>query len=107
MIFHEFPEGIVTFVLLERGGYDRREATLYAFLAAALTTPLGALLSYPLIGVITRSALGILLALSAGTLVYVGATHLLPEVEKETHRYSLLALAAGVLIAVVIVLSKT
>lgn len=106
MIFHEFPEGIVTFVLLERGGYDRRKAALYAFLAAALSTPLGTLLSFPLVGVIKQSTLGILLALSAGALVYVGATHLLPEVEKENHRYTLLALAAGVLVAVVIVLSK-
>ena len=107
MVLHEFPEGIVTFVLLERGGYGRRKATLYAFLAAALSTPLGTLLSYPLVGAITRSALGILLALSAGALVYVGATHLLPEVEKENQRYTFLALAAGVLVAVVIVLSKT
>ena len=106
MIFHEFPEGIVTFVLLERGGYDRKKSALYAFLAAALTTPLGTLLSFPLIGQITRSTLGILLALSAGALVYVGATHLLPQVEKENRRYTLLALAAGVLVAVVIVLSK-
>ena len=81
------------------------ESALYAFLAAALSTPLGALLSFPLIGIITRSALGILLALSAGALVYVGASHLLPQVERENKRYSLLALAAGVLVAAIIVLS--
>jgi zinc and cadmium transporter len=105
MVLHEFPEGIVTFVLLERGGFGRRKAALYAFLAAALSTPLGTLLSFPLVGIITRSALGILLALSAGALVYVGASHLLPQVERENKRYSLLALAAGVLIAAIIVLS--
>jgi zinc and cadmium transporter len=105
MVLHEFPEGIVTFVLLERGGFGRRRAALFAFLAAALSTPLGALLSFPLVGIITRSELGILLALSAGALVYVGASHLLPQVERENKRYSLLALAAGVLIAAIIVLS--
>jgi zinc and cadmium transporter len=100
-------EGIVTFVLLERGGYDRKKAALYAFLAAALSTPLGTLLSFPLVGAITRSTLGILLALSAGALIYVGATHLLPEVERENRRYTtFLALAAGVLVATFIVLSK-
>lgn len=106
MIFHEFPEGIVTFVLLERGGFSRRKAALYSFLAAALSTPVGTLVSYPFIEKISRSFLGILLATSAGALVYVGASHLLPEVERENKRYSILALAAGVLVAVVIIWSK-
>lgn len=106
MILHEFPEGIVTFVLLERGGFPRRKSATYAFVAAALTTPLGTLVSYPFIRNIERSTLGVLLALSAGALVYVGASHLLPAVERENRRYSVFALAAGVLIAIVIVMSK-
>jgi zinc transporter ZupT len=107
MVLHEFPEGIVTFVLLERGGFKRRRATLYAFLAAAISTPLGTLVSYPFINTIERSTLGLLLAISAGALVYVGASHLLPEVEQENRRYTILALAAGVLAALGIVLSKS
>jgi zinc and cadmium transporter len=106
MILHEFPEGIVTFLLLERGGYGTKKALVYAFLAAAITTPLGTLSSYPFIAGVQPSTLGILLALSAGALVYVGASHLLPEVEKENKRYSLLSLMAGVLVAAVIVISK-
>jgi zinc transporter ZupT len=106
MVLHEFPEGIVTFVLLERGGFSRRKSALYAFLAAAVSTPLGTLVSYPFINTIKRPTLGILLAVSAGALVYVGASHLLPEVEKENKRYSILALVAGVLVAVLIVVSK-
>jgi zinc and cadmium transporter len=106
MILHEFPEGIVTFVLLERGGFSRRKSVVYSFLAAALSTPLGTLVSYPFIHRIEPSTLGILLAVSAGALVYVGASHLLPAVEKENKRYSFLALAAGVLVAVIIVVSK-
>jgi zinc and cadmium transporter len=106
MILHEFPEGIITFVLLERGGFSRRESLVYAFLAAAISTPLGALVSYPFIDDIRPSTLGILLALSAGALVYVGASHLLPAVEKENQRYSMLALAAGVLVTIIIVMSK-
>ena len=106
MVLHEFPEGIVTFVMLERGGFNRRRATLYAFVAAAISTPLGTLVSYPFLNAIARSALGLWLAISAGALVYVGASHLLPEVEKENRRYTILALVAGVLVAVGIVLSK-
>jgi zinc transporter ZupT len=106
MVLHEFPEGIVTFLLLERGGFERRRAALYAFLAAAISTPLGTLVSYPFIDDIARPMLGILLAISAGALLYVGASHLLPEVEKENKRYSIIALAVGVFVAVGIVLSK-
>jgi zinc transporter ZupT len=106
MVLHEFPEGIVTFVLLERGGFSRRRATIYAFLAAAISTPLGTLVSYPFINRIGRPTLGIWLALSAGALVYVGASHLLPAVEQENKRYTIVALAAGVLVAVGIVLSE-
>ncbi len=106
MVLHEFPEGIVTFVLLERGGFSRRKSAIYAFLAAAISTPLGTLVSYPFINNIKRSTLGILLAISAGALVYVGASHLLPAVEKENRKYSIFALAAGVLVAIFIVMSK-
>ncbi|MFZ7112861.1 MAG: ZIP family metal transporter, partial [Desulfatiglandales bacterium] len=70
------------------------------------TTPLGMLVSYPYISRISQPMLGALLAFSAGALVYVGATHLLPQAETENRRYSLLALGAGVLVAVIIVISK-
>ena len=78
---------------------------MLAFLAAAISTPLGTLASYPFVDDITRPTLGVLLALSAGALVYVGASHLLPEVEKENRRYSIIALAAGVLVAVFIIMA--
>lgn len=106
MVLHEFPEGIVTFLLLDRSGFSSKQSTLYAFLAAAVSTPLGALVSYPFVAQIEQSTLGILLAVSAGALVYVGASHLLPAVEKENERYTLIALLIGVLVAAVIVLSK-
>lgn len=105
MILHEFPEGIVTFLLLERAGFERRKSTLYAVLAAAVSTPLGTLVSYPFIKKIDPSTLGVLLALSAGALVYVGASHLLPAVEKENRRFTLISLMIGILVAVFIVLS--
>jgi zinc transporter ZupT len=106
MVLHEFPEGVVTFLLLERAGFIRKRSALYAFLASAVSTPLGILVSFPFISKIDRPTLGILLAVSAGSLVYVGASHLLPAVEKENRRYTLIALGAGILIAVLIVISK-
>lgn len=103
MVLHEFPEGIITYLLLVRGGIGERRAAWLAFFAAAATTPFGMLVSWPWIGVIGPLPLGALLALSGGALVYVGATHLLPRVEREGKRYTLAALAGGVLVAVLVV----
>lgn len=107
MVLHEFPEGVVTYTLLSRSGFPERRSFLLAFLAAAVTTPLGTLVSYPFVSRIDPSLLGLLLALSAGALIYVGATHLLPQAEREPRRFSLAALAAGILVAVGIVLAKS
>ena len=106
MVLHEFPEGIITYLLLLRGGFSEKTSLILALLAASLTTPLGMLVSYPIISQIDKPLLGALLSLSAGALVYVGATHLLPQAEKEHRKYSLFALGAGILVAVIIVLSK-
>ena len=106
MVLHEFPEGIVTFLLLERGGFSRKKAVLWSGLAAAISTPLGTLISYPFINTISRSNLGLLLALSSGALLYVGATHLLPSVEKENKKYTIFSMLVGIIVAVIIVISK-
>ncbi|MBN1625518.1 MAG: ZIP family metal transporter [Deltaproteobacteria bacterium] len=106
MVLHEFPEGIITYLLLLRAGFTKRASFLLAFFSAALTTPLGMVVSYPYISKINQQFLGALLAFSAGALVYVGATHLLPQAETENKKYSLIALSAGILVAVFIVLSK-
>jgi len=99
MVLHEFPEGIFTYVLLRKGGFQERASLWAAVFAAALTTPLGTLISFPVISRIDQPVLAVLLALSAGALIYVGASHLLPTAEREPRRYNLLALGAGVLVA--------
>lgn len=106
MVLHEFPEGIITYLLLTRSGFSERTSLILSFIAAAITTPLGMLISYPVISKIDKPLLGALLSLSAGALVYVGATHLLPKAEQEHKKYSLIALGGGILVAVIIVLSK-
>jgi zinc transporter ZupT len=98
MVLHEFPEGIVTYLLLLRGGFTPRKALLASFIAAASTTPVGMLLSFPFVSEITGRPLGNLLALSAGALIYVGASHLLPETEQDRKKYNLLAFIGGVIV---------
>jgi zinc and cadmium transporter len=64
------------------------------------------LISYPFVSRIDQPDLRAPLAVAAGALVYVGATQLLPEVQERFRRYTLLTLAAGVLVGVVIIASK-
>jgi zinc transporter ZupT len=103
MVLHEFPEGVVTFALLQEAGFEQRRATLYAFLAAALSTPLGALTAYPLIGAIRGETLGVLLALAGGALLFVGTTHLLPRLTADRHRTGILALLAGTVVGLLVI----
>lgn len=106
MVLHEFPEGIITYMLLLRSGFSDSKSLVLAILAAALSTPLGTLVSFPFVSEVSPAFLGALLAMSAGALVYVGATHLLPQAEQEPRRYSLVALGGGILVAVAIALSE-
>ncbi len=87
IVLREFPERIVTYALLLRGDFSQQRSTILAFLAAALTTPLGTLLSFPMISQIEKPLLG--------ALVYVSATHLLTHAEHEPRKYSLVALLGG------------
>ncbi|KXA91737.1 zinc permease [candidate division MSBL1 archaeon SCGC-AAA259A05] len=106
MIFHEFPEGIVAFSLFTKSGFGGRKSLFYAFLVAALTTPIGAIVSFPFISSLQGPNLGVLMGLAAGVLAYVGVGHLLPEAEREAKKYGLLAFALGILVAVGLTLTK-
>lgn len=106
MILHEVPEGIISYVLLRRGGFSSRRSVLFAFLAAGLSTPLGAVASFPFVDRVGERSLGALLGLSAGALLFVGASHLLPEVERHRRKSTLAALAAGVAVGVAMLAAK-
>ncbi len=103
MVLHEFPEGVVTFALLQEAGFEQKRAIFYAFLAAALTTPLGALVAYPWIEVIDQETLGMLLALAGGALLFVGTTHLLPRLATARRRVTLPALLAGTVVGLLVI----
>ena len=105
LVFHEIPEGIITFLLLKEAGFSEKKSAIYAFIAAGISTPMGAIVAYPFVYSLGTQQLGILLALAAGALLYVGASRLLPESEKGSTKYSLITLGLGILIALVIVMS--
>ena len=92
----------MTYTLLISARFAPRKAFIIAFFAAALTTPVGMLVSYPFVHHLHGEPLAILLALSGGSLIYVGASHLIPHVEKEPLRFSFVAVLAGAAMAILI-----
>ncbi|MBN1788869.1 MAG: ZIP family metal transporter [Bacteroidales bacterium] len=106
LVIHEFAEGIITYTIFLKGGMKEKRAMIYAFLVAGLTTPIGAFVAYPLINKLDQSTLGLILGFVAGVLIYVSASHLLPEARGEEKKHSSLAFLSGVGLAVFIVLSK-
>ncbi|MBD3164207.1 zinc/iron permease [Candidatus Woesearchaeota archaeon] len=106
LVLHEFAEGIITFSVLIRGGMKEKTAIIYAFIVAALTTPLGAFVAYPFINKLSQPVLGLFLGFVVGVLIYVSAAHLLPEARAAEKHHSILSFLAGVALALFIVLTK-
>lgn len=106
LVVHEFAEGVITYLVLVKGGVKEKKAMLYAFVIAALTTPIGAFIAYPFVRRLGETHLGLMLGFVAGVLLYVSASHLLPEAREHEKEHSNLAFLAGVSLAVFIVLSK-
>jgi zinc transporter ZupT len=106
MILHEFPEGVVAYALLQRSGVTRSRAVLWAILATAVSTPAGAFIAYPFVDHLGDRLLGALLAVAAGALLYVGAGHLLPDLEHHEQKGLTLAVAGGVALAALFILAS-
>ena len=103
LVAHEFAEGAITYLVLIKGGMEKRAAMVYAFLIASLTTPLGAFVAYPFVSPLGGEILGMLLGFVSGVLIYVSASHLLPEAREHEKRHSFLAFMLGVALASFIV----
>lgn len=104
LVVHEFAEGVITFSVLVKGNVDPKKAVLYAFLVAALTTPVGAFLAFPFISRLSSSMLGYALGFVAGVLIYVSASHLLPETGVYAKRHSYAAFMAGIALTLLMML---
>lgn len=106
LVIHEFAEGVITFSLLIKSNMEKKKAALYAFIVAALTTPIGAFIAYPFISNLNSSVLGLALGFVCGVLIYVSAAHLLPEARDYEKKHSVWAFLGGVALASFIVLTK-
>lgn len=105
LVVHEFAEGMITFSVLLKGGLSAKKAMFYAFLVAALTTPIGAFIAYPFVIQFNSSVLGLALGFVAGVLIYVSASHLLPETREYEKKHSYLSFLLGIALAFFIMFS--
>lgn len=103
---HEFAEGIIAFSVLIKGGLSNKKAALIAFLVAGLTTPIGAFIVYPFVKTLSEVSLGLALGFVGGVLIYVSASHLLPEAREHEKHHSHLALLLGVALALLLTLTE-
>jgi zinc and cadmium transporter len=102
LILHEFPEGIIAFAILRRNGVSNRMSFVWAFLAAAATTPLGVLVSGPFLYGLGQEVLGNLFAISAGLLLFVATGPLMAPMREMSPARGLTALTTGVALALVL-----
>ena len=75
---HEVPQELGDFGVLVHGGWGKKSALLFNLLSA-LTFPAGALLTY---AISFHFDLRFLVPLAAGNFLYIGASDLVPEVNK-------------------------
>lgn len=81
VIFHELPQEIGDFAVLIYGGFERTKALALNFISG-LTSVAGALFAYYFAGRIP--ALNpFLIALTSGGFIYIAATELIPQLQKE------------------------
>ena len=105
LVIHEFAEGVITFSVLLKGGVSEKKAGIYAFLVAALTTPIGAFIAYPLVRNLSDDILGLALGFVSGVLIYVSASHLLPETSEHEKKHSTVAFLAGIAFTLIVMLT--
>jgi len=81
VITHEIPQEISDFGVLVYSGFSKKKALLYNFISALMAI-LGTLIGYFLI-ISTAQITQWLLPLTAGGFIYIAASDLIPEINKE------------------------
>ncbi|MEZ5489153.1 MAG: ZIP family metal transporter [Gammaproteobacteria bacterium] len=88
---HEIPQELGDFSILLHGGWDKRNALLFNFISG-LTFLLGGLLTYTLA---FSFDIAFLIPFAAGNFIYIGASDLVPEINKhENFRSNLISYLA-------------
>jgi zinc transporter ZupT len=96
VLLHKFPEGLTIGSIMLAAGYSKR-AVFSAALGIGGATILGVCAVFVFSGM-GREAIGIAFAFSAGAATYVGASDLIPEINKSENRIPPLIVFAGMVL---------
>src|SRR5437899_3161473 len=96
ILLHKLPEGLTIASIMIAASQPRKNAFL-ASLAIGVATMLGIVIVFLISGV-EKSTVGIAFAFSAGAATYVGASDLIPEVNRSKNRVVPLIVFAGMLL---------
>lgn len=96
ILLHKFPEGLTIGSIMHAAGYSKRVVLLSAS-GIGLATVLGVIAVF-LISGINEEMVGMAFAFSAGAALYVGASDLIPEINKSRDRIPPLVVFAGMLL---------
>ena len=108
LLLHEFPEGVIAYLLIFEAGASRLRAAIAAFLSASVTTVFGALTAATTIDAAFHDRdFGPVLGLAAGVLVYIMAFHLGPHARLTPHRRGYLVSMLGVSISLAAVVLRS
>jgi zinc transporter ZupT len=96
ILLHKIPEGLTIGSIMTTAGFSRK-IVFYSAIGIGLATFLGACSVFILEHVDSQLA-GIAFAFSAGTVIYVGASDLIPEVNKTKNRIPPLLVFGGMIL---------
>lgn len=94
ILLHKFPEGLTIGSIMMSAGFSRT-AVIRAAMGIGLATIIGAASMF-ILPEIDREWMGRILAFSGGAILYVGATDLIPEINKCEERMPPLTVFAGI-----------
>ncbi len=96
VLLHKFPEGLTIGSIMHAAGYSRK-VVLSSAIGVGLATILG-VVAVILMAKIDQTLVGMAFAFSAGAAMYVGASDLIPEINKSKDRIPPLVVFAGMVL---------
>lgn len=99
VLFHDFNDGVNTVTLMLKNKHKAKHALWFLF-ADAVAPVLGVVVTS--IYTFSETFLAYLLAFFVGEFLYIGATHLLPETHHHPSKKTILAVALGILLIVLL-----
>jgi len=88
---HEFPQQLGIFGVLVHGGFDKKKAMIYSYLAQS-TVIIGGVAGYLLSSTMSTVS-AFLLPFAAGGFIYIAASDLIPEMHKEERMKRIVSIA--------------